>query len=250
MLISVVWTIFQSYVHEHNQQQFVRKSAERDARVFQSTTWFQRSFGNLFYGRWIQDSAAIVTVETDSSSGLTGTDNGSVNITSIEMTSQLSPSEGTIDVRRPATTNTKNTVRAVHKSSAIHLRDLLRDPVECERLQSLAINCFSAELILFCMELENFRNKVASRSVTEQIALAVSIMVLPRFWRFLAKITLSRRRSAISSRAHHERSTSMTKRASSCYSRAMICAIASKTTLSRTTTTRLSKKSLVPPRRR
>lgn len=64
-----------------------------------------------------------------------------------------------------------------HRSrKTIYLSDLLRDPTESERLTTLALQSFSAELILFLQDVIKYQEVVAIRSVPDQIARAATII--------------------------------------------------------------------------
>jgi len=134
--------------------------------------YFPHSLAALLLG--LRSPHSIVPVDTDNSNL---TDTSTPTTGSIEMTSQLSIAEDTIAAPSSAQSKPKAAKKTVrHRSNAgIHLNDLLRDPIECQRLQTLAINCFSAELILFCMDLVRYRERIPSRPVIEQVALAVTI---------------------------------------------------------------------------
>lgn len=169
LVLSLVMPVLQSYAYEHNQELFRNKSglkgkagtikkpghhdeaialkqlnstAEPDVSRFRPTLSFlPRSLGLFLMRSKLAQvgMGPVITVDSNSTE-----ENTTATKTSTELSTVLSinGTEDTIEVTR----TTSPPPNPKDKHGNIHLSDLLRDPHECDRLQELAVHCFSVEV--------------------------------------------------------------------------------------------------------
>lgn len=238
--MSLVWPVLQSYVHENMIESFIKRNAkQQDPSKFKSSTSFMPRSVSLFFMRRLgRVGVTNITVDTDS-------DKDTTNNTELSSVMSLASPDDTITATSPGTIEKGKAITV----TTIHLTDLIRDPVECDRLQTLSIQCFSAELVLFCVDLEKYRDKVAARPLAEHFSAAasmiviilVTVIIVTYFFLFYYRI-------ATLSRADREKSTSTTTPAKCSRPSSRSSARATRTArLSRTTTTSCSQTSSTMP---
>lgn len=189
LTFSFLVPIIQSYIHEQNLSVFLLRGKEKKkADAFKSNRFLQclpRSLRPYFLSG---SDVVNVTIDTSDSSdkgkNLTGEShelNSSVSGTGATGHEQTI---GANDVFEPTTTvkTAKYNVftwRKAKSGNAVHLKDLLMDSIERERLLELAVQCFSAELVLFSVDVLNFHDLISSdaKPLDEQILAAAHIIV-------------------------------------------------------------------------
>lgn len=157
-----------------------KKTASDLVNKFRKAAWWQRVFFHYYGSSTVMQQYGAADGLPDGTSG-DGTSGGGGELgvtttTSMTMSPEVEPTIDAIPLK-PVLDRQESNVGGGNGGGKkiVHLSSLLRDPVECRRLQQLAVNCFSAEHVLFLIDLNRLRD--CKLSITEQVDLASVLIV-------------------------------------------------------------------------